>query len=277
MSVEAFRRAIARAEEEIDLAEAMLAISKSYSPELDIAGYLSRLDAMAEDLRAWLKPDMNAPATLAALNVYLFEREGFCGSSENNYYDPRNSYLDQVIERRTGLPITLSVLYLELGWRLGLPLSGVSFPGHFLVKLPVEGGEVVLDPFARGVSLDEEDVRRRLREVYGQHSPPIPVQEALRAAGKRDILARAWRNLKGIWLSENKPEQALIACDGLLALDPAAPVEYRDRGLCSLRMECFRAAQSDLRRYLELEPEADDLEDVRAALVEVRYVIDRLN
>jgi regulator of sirC expression with transglutaminase-like and TPR domain len=276
MSVETFRRAISKAEEEINLAEAMLAISKSYSPELDIAGYLSRLDAMAEEIRALLKPGLNAAATVAALNVYLFEREGFCGSSEN-YYDPRNSYLDQVIERRTGLPITLSVVYLELGWRLGLPLSGVSFPGHFLVKLPVEGGEVVLDPFARGVSLDEEDVRRRLGEVYGEHPPPMPVQEALRAAGKRDILARAWRNLKGIWLGENKPEQALIACEGLLALDPAASVEYRDRGLCSLRMECFRAAQSDLRRYLELEPEADDLEDVRAALVEVRYVIDRLN
>jgi regulator of sirC expression with transglutaminase-like and TPR domain len=254
-------------DEELNLAEAALLIATHEYPELQVGAYLERLDDMGQAVRARLLPRAEPAALVAELNQFLFEEEGFAGNLKD-YYDPRNSYLNEVLDRRLGIPITLSMVYLEVGRRIGLPLEGVSFPGHFLVKFPVSGGEVVLDPFSGGVSLTEEELESRIEHVYGQQAAArMPVQRFLVAARKRDILARMLRNLKSIHMHQGKWEKALGVLDRLLLIEPEDATEWRDRGQVYERLECFRFALIDYQRYLDVHPDADDAEDIRRRII----------
>ena len=150
--------------DEISLAEGALLIAAEEYEDLDVAEYLQRIDAMGAALRQRLREDISTSDALVALNRYIFEELGFSGNADD-YYDPRNSYLNDVIERKLGIPITLSVVYIEIGRRIGLPLQGVSFPSHFLVTCALRDGTVVLDPFAGGASLGLEDLQERLRPI----------------------------------------------------------------------------------------------------------------
>jgi regulator of sirC expression with transglutaminase-like and TPR domain len=282
VSLEAFARAVAGDDARIDLAQACLMIAQDAYPRLDVEGYLGEIERMALRLRASLPAAGGAEESVVGLNRFLFEDLGYWGNTED-YYDPRNSYLNEVIDRKTGIPITLSILYMELGRRIGLPLEGVSFPGHFLVRLRLRGGTLVLDPFAGGLPQSEVELRARLQRVVprgaseGLAVAALPLEQFLEPAGKRQILGRLLRNLKGIYRETDNPERLLQVLNRMLLVAPDAHAELRDRGYVYQRLECWRPALQDLTAYLEREPEAPDVDDVRARLVELSARCARLN
>jgi len=272
-----WKEIVAGPEEDIDLAEAALVIAAHEYPGIDVNAYLARIDELAETLKRRLRRDISPADAIVALNRYLFEEIGFSGNAAD-YYDPRNSYLNEVLDRRLGIPITLSLLCIEVGHRIGLVLHGVSFPGHFLVKCVVRDGVVVLDPYARGASLSLDDLQQRLQALRGGTAPPPDmVQHMLAAAGRKDILVRLLRNLKGNYLERRDPVRALAAADRIIELAPRAAEEYRDRAAIYLDLECFRAALSDFRDYLMLKPGADDAAVVQRRVVELQEISARLN
>ncbi len=232
----------------LGLAESALLIAQEEYPTLDVAAYVQRLTELADRVGNVLEAGSDTFAAITALNRCLFEEEGF-GGNAGDYYDPRNSYLNEVMDRRLGIPITLSVIYLDVAERLDLPVVGVGFPGHFLVKWRVGDGNVVVDPFARGDSLGADQLNRLLRRVYGDDAPSIGDCPALLAAvGKKDILARILRNLKRIYLDRGDRARALSAIERILALDPDSLVDLRDRARVYESSECYRGAITDLER-----------------------------
>ena len=277
-----FERVLAEKDEKIDLAHACLMIAEDAYPGLEIERYLGEIERMAMRLRGRLPQTHGAEERVVALNQYLFEDLGYWGNTEE-YYDPRNSYLNEVIDRKTGIPISLAVIYLELGRRIGLPLEGVSFPGHFLVRLRLRGGTLVLDPFSGGAPQSEDELRRRLQRVIpkgaagGLPVVDLPLEQFLEPATNRQILARMLRNLKGIYRETDKPERLLEVLNRILVVAPESSAELRDRGLVYQRLECYRAALKDLSDYVEREPEAADFDDVRVKLMELTFLCARLN
>ncbi|MEK7439066.1 MAG: tetratricopeptide repeat protein [Pseudomonadota bacterium] len=263
--------------EDFDLAEACLLIAQDAYPELEPAHYLARIDALAATVKRRVAGDAFAQQKLVALNRYLFRDLGFHGDARD-YYNPRNSYLNQVLERRAGIPITLSILYMEVGRRLGLRLQGVSFPGHFLVKLRVSGGQLVLDPFCGGEAQSESELRARLAKALPQRAADtLPLSQFLLAASPRQILARLLRNLKGIYLQSEEAQNTLQVMQRMVMVAPHAAEEVRDRGLAYYKLDCFRAALADLQDYLERRPDAPDAEEIRSKAAALRLVCARLN
>ena len=272
-----WKEIVAGPEEEIDLAEGALLIAAPEYPALDIPGCLARLSELAATLKRRLRGDIGPTDTLIALNHYLFDELGFRGNAED-FYDPRNSFLNDVIERRLGIPITLSVIYIEVGRRIGLPLHGVSFPTHFLVKCTVRDGAIVLDPYSKGISLGLDDLVKRLKAWRSGIEPDSDqIKNMLATAGSREILARILRNLRGIYLDKGELTKALHAADRIITLDPQLPEEYRDRGKIYLDLECFRAALADFRSYLFLNPEASDADEIKGKTMELQQLAARLN
>jgi len=282
MRLDSFAQAVAREDGRIDLAQACLMIAQDAYPALDVERYLGEIERMALRLRARMPQSSAAEERIGALNEFLFGELGYRGNADE-YYDPRNSYLNDVIDRKTGIPITLSVLYMEVGRRVGLPLEGVSFPGHFLVRLQVRGGVLLLDPFAGGLPQSEADLRDRLKRVIPEGVAAdvpvaeLPLDQFLEPASKRQILARVLRNLKAIYREVNKPERMLEVLNRMLVLSPEATGELRDRGYLYQRLECWQPALKDLTEYLEREPDAPDLDDVRVRMMELRSLCARLN
>jgi regulator of sirC expression with transglutaminase-like and TPR domain len=278
----AFARLIDRIDVRIDLARACLLIAEDAYPQLDVEQYMTELERLALRLRAGLPQSAGVEEKLTALNQFLFEELGFAGNADD-FYDPRNSYINEVIDRRTGIPITLSVLYMELGRRVGLPLEGVSFPGHFLVRMRVRGGLLVLDPFAGGEPQSERGLRERLQSVVpeGVAGPlalaALPLEQFLEPASNRQILTRLLRNLKSIYRETDQPGRLLGVLNRMLVVTPGANAELRDRGLVYQRLECHRAALKDLGEYLEREPEAADAPEMRARVLELQALCARLN
>jgi regulator of sirC expression with transglutaminase-like and TPR domain len=261
----------------VDLGRGALLVARLEYPDLDPTGVLLRLDAMAGRIRESISPDARVADRLAAINHYLFEEQGFRGNREE-FYDPRNSCLNAVLERRLGIPISLSVLYMEIGRRLGVEAEGVSFPGHFLVRISLEFGVIVLDPYNQGVTLSEEDVRERLAQQTGsEFAESADLVDILQPAGKKEIIARMVRNLKRIYSEAGATEKAIKAATLILAVQPNAHTELRDRGLLYRRIEAYRAALADLSNYLEKEPEAHDADALRGLVIELRGINDRFN
>ena len=280
--LEPFARLVAGEDARIDLARACLQIAQDAYPKLDVERYMDEIERMASRLRERLPQNCGAEEQVMALNQLLYDDLGYWGNTED-YYDPRNSYLNEVIERKTGIPITMSILYMELGRRIGLPLEGVSFPGHFLVRLPLRGGMLVLDPFAGGAPQSEDELRSRVKRVIPDGvaddlpAAELPLDQFLEPATNRQILSRVLRNLKGIYRDSDKPERMLDVLNRMLLLTPDASAELRDRGYTYQRLECYRAAPKDLSDYAEREPDAPDLDDVRSRLMELSALCARLN
>lgn len=263
--------------EQFNLAEASLMLAQDVYPDIDISGYVGQLDRIAEAIRRRIASDAFAEQKVRALNYYLFNEMRFSGNIDE-YYDPRNSYLNEVIERRTGIPITLSILYLEVGKRLGLNLKGVSFPGHFLVKLSVKRGQLVLDPFTGGEAQSEADLRQRLAQVLpSEKAEQAQLDQYLEPATPRQIIARVLRNLKNIYVQSGKLEQALAVMHRMLLVMPESAEELRDRGILYQKLECFRPALSDLQNYLRRRPEAPDAAEIRGKIVELKESAARIN
>jgi len=281
-SLQGFEKILSRKDEKIDLALACLQIAQDAYPGLDVERYLGEIERMALRLRSSTPQALSAEERVVALNNFFFGELGYRGNTDE-YYDPRNSYLNEVIDRRTGIPITLAVLYMEVGRRVGLPLQGVSFPGHFLVRMRLRGGTLVLDPFSGGAPQSEDELRERLRRVIPKGAAgnlplaDLPLEQVLEPATNRQILARVLRNLKGIYRETEKPERMLQVLNRMLVVAPDATSELRDRGLLYQRLECYRAALKDLSDYIEREPEAPDYDDMRVKLVELTALCARLN
>lgn len=273
---ERLRQIVSGPDEDISLAEAALLIAGHGYPDLNVAAYLSRIEELAYMLRLRIDEDDSIPERISALNQFLFGELGFAANSDD-YYDPRNSFLNEVLERRTGIPITLSVIYMELGRKVGLPLQGVSFPGHFLVKCAVPEGAVVLDPYSGGISLGLPDLQKRLREVQGGEVSRAIVAELLVSASNKDIIVRLLRNLKAIYLREHKLDKALPIMNWIIATMPEQTPELRDRGMIYQELECPRAALTDFETYLQLSPGSDDAGDIRGRIIELRKEVARLN
>jgi regulator of sirC expression with transglutaminase-like and TPR domain len=280
--LDSFAELLARDDVRIDLAHACLMVAQDAYPKLDVERYLGEIERMAMRLRGQMPQTSQPEERVAALNEFLFDELGYSGNTEE-YYDPRNSYLNEVMDRKTGIPITLSVLYMALGRRVGLPLEGVSFPGHFLVRLRLRNGVLVLDPFAAGAPQSASELRDRLQRVI----PPgaldkvaageLPLEQFLEPATNRQIIARVLRNLKGIYRDADKPQEQLDVLNRMLLVAPQASAELRDRGIVYHRLECYRAALKDLSDYVECEPNAPDFEDVRVRMMELSALCARLN
>lgn len=262
--------------DQFSVAEACLLIAQDAYPELDVDTYLRRIEEIADGVRARIPADAFAEQRIVALNNYLFGDLRLSGNVAD-YYDPRNSYLNEVIDRCKGIPITLSVLYIEVGQRIGLALKGVSFPGHFLVKLRVKRGQLVIDPFSGGEPQSEEDLRRRLRKVLPGNQTIQSIDPYIEAATPRQIVSRLLRNLKNIYIESKQFERALAVMNRTLLVSPESAEELRDRGLVYQRLECFRPALADLQNYLRRLPNAPDAQDIHERLVELRQAAGRLN
>ncbi len=274
---ERFRQLVAGADEHINLAEAALLIAAEEYPDIDVDAYLQRIDGLAATLRQRLRADISPADKIIVLNRYLFDELGLRANSAD-YCDPRNSYLNEVLDRRLGIPLTLAIIYLEIGRRIGLPLQGVAFPGHFLVKCALREGAVILDPFARGASLGFDDLKLRIRNLdQGAEPSRSVIAGMLVSAGNREILVRMLRNLKSIYTQKKLWIKALTVSDQIICVTPGLAEEYRDRGLCYLNLECFSAALFDLQAYLKMLPGARDADRVRTRVVELQRVAARLN
>ncbi len=273
---ERLQQVLSGPEEAIDLAEAALLIATHAYPDLDVAHHLARIEVLAKTLESRIQPDSGPSQRILALNQYLFAELGFA-ANEKDYYDPRNSCLNEVLDRRVGIPITLSLLYMEIGARIGLPLEGVSFPGHFLVKCALPEGTVVLDPYAGGAMLGAADLQKRLRDGRGDEVSSAIVDGMLTAAGRKEIVLRLLRNLKAIYLRSQQFDRALPIMHWIIATAPDHPPELRDRGMIYQELECSRAALADFERYLKLSPGCDDRDEIRGRIVELQRQSARLN
>lgn len=250
----------------IDLAAGALAISRLFQPQLATGPWLDELGALAEAARTRAPAQAPLLERVAALNAFLFEEVGFTGN-QDDFYDPRNSFLDQVLERRLGIPITLSLVYVEVASRIGLPAYGVGFPAHYLVRVGRGATALMLDAYAGGVALPEEELDRRLADVFGEGALTIGANPALlRPAGKRETLVRMLRNLIGVYRSRGEQANLLEALSAALALEPDLPGELRERGLLYRDLGYGPAALADLRRFTEVSDSAEDIAVVEGAI-----------
>ena len=254
-----------QSEAKLDLAAAALQVALEEYPELDVASYLMRLDRLAEQAagRLTLSVDPDVIDSLDSINRTLSLEERFSGNS-NAYYDPRNSFLNEVLDRRTGIPITLSIIYMEVGRRLGLDIRGVGLPGHFLVKCFGARGEWLIDPFFGGKTVTEAECRQRMKRLHGKEFSFR--RSFLDCVSKRQILGRLLANLKMIYLVQRDFRRAFNVIDKIILVFPQAAGEIRDRGSVSFRLQRFSAAIGDWNRYLAMEPEASDVQEVKQNL-----------
>jgi regulator of sirC expression with transglutaminase-like and TPR domain len=261
---------IRRPEAEIDLARSALLVAAENDPGLDVEAELARLDAWAGELGRRLDPSWNNLQRLARLRTFMYEDLGFKGDVRG-YYSPANSLLHSVMSRRLGIPLTLSIVFMEIGWRLGIPFEGVGFPGHFLVRLAGEPGDLLLDPYDHGVSVHEEDCRRMIEMTTGGTVPFDP--SMIRSLGKKDMIARLLFNLKVACLKAGDDKGALSAVERLLLLHPNEPPELRDLGLLLYRTDRYRDARQALRAYLVARPQALDREVIERHLAALDMIL----
>jgi regulator of sirC expression with transglutaminase-like and TPR domain len=257
-------------DDEIPLFRAALLIARDEYPELDTAYYEDLCQGWTRAIAPSVERAETPIGALQALNRYLFEELGFSGN-DDDFYDPRNSYINEVFERRLGIPISLGVVQIELARRLGMDLEGIAFPGHFLVRMPVQGGLMVLDPFQGGRSLDVDELRQRAQPHVGREE--LGDQQLLRLldpASHRAILTRMLRNLRSVYVERDDLERAVRCADRLLTIDPSLAMEYRERARLYQALGYSKGVVEDLRRYLALAPEADDAQGARQALVDAQ-------
>jgi len=273
---DASRRLLRRylAQEPIDLARAALAIAREEYPDLDEGRYLRLFDRLAEGVQSGVPAGATPERRVGRMNTYLFHEVGFSGN-QSDYYDARNSFLNQVLDRRLGIPLTLSIIYMEVGRRCGLRVEGVGFPGHFLCKVHLEGGELVVDPFHRGQLLGVEEIKRRLSTAVGSQLKFDP--RLLRAATPRDILVRMLQNLRSLYQERNDMPRALSAVDRLLMLAPDNIRGLRERAHLYEHLGGSAAAAADLEKVLQLEPGASDASALRARVRRLRDALPFLN
>jgi regulator of sirC expression with transglutaminase-like and TPR domain len=268
-----FAQAVGSPDGEIRLARAALLIAAAEEPDLDVDRYVVRLEGLAEAA----EPARRAPDELRRLHrlrEYLFEELGFAGD-RTDYFDPRNSYLNHVLERRLGIPITLSLVFIEVGRRLGLQMEGIGLPGHFITGVRIGGEHVLLDPFNRGAVLTVESCGEVVRRALGRPVRLLP--EHFAPIDPRQFLTRMLANLKAVYWRQEAWDKVVRVIDRMLALNPASAGERRDRGAAWSNMGHLDRGVADWERYLTEFPNAADHEQVRSQLRRVRQKLAQLN
>ena len=257
-------------DESLPLTEAALSLAQDAYPDLDMQATLAEIDELVVRARRRMPDDASVEHKVDALNRYFFRELGF-SSNLNDYYDPDNSHLNVVLRRRRGIPISLAVIYLEMAEQLGLPVRGVSFPGHFLLRVATPGQDLMLDP-TTGQTLSEAQMVEML-EPYVQRvgeSIGSALRVLLQPATRREIVARMLRNLKGTYLQTERWQRLLAVQQRLVIALPNSIEEVRDRGFAYARLDYLRPALEDLQRYIEVRPDAEDATVVETELHELR-------
>jgi regulator of sirC expression with transglutaminase-like and TPR domain len=250
-----FIREVRQPDEYIDLERAAFYMAQETYPDLDVEEYVALLDTMADEVRDRLPVEDYPLRTLKVLNDYLYQDLGFKGN-QTEYYDPRNSFLNEVIDRRTGIPITMALVYLSLAQRIAFPMEGIALPGHFLIRPMQSEMAIFVDAFNQGEILFEQDCEALLHKMFGDR---IAMREQFLApATNRQFLARMLTNLKATYASSADVEGVLAAVERILILYPDAPIELRDRGIILFRLNRWVEARQDLEQYLAIMPQADD-------------------
>jgi regulator of sirC expression with transglutaminase-like and TPR domain len=251
---------------DIDVALGATLIARDVYPDLDVEAVLGELDRLAAPLFAARLEQHTAEAQAVVLNEHLYGALGFHGN-ESDYYDPKNSLMSDVLTRRTGIPLTLAIVYCEVARRVGVPARGVGFPGHFLVRIerPGRGAGLVIDPFFGGRTLQEDELKARIARVLGPNAPD-DVEPHLVSASPRAILVRMLTNLKAIYLTRGEKARAHLAVDRVASLLPNAAGPLYERGRLAAQLGARESARSDLTRALTLHPDDDDERAIRAEL-----------
>jgi len=251
----------------MELARAALIIAQEEYPQLSADLYLARLDQVAEEVKDRLANESAPLVILGEVIQTLYHRRSFSGNRDA-YYDPRNSFLNDVLDRGVGIPLTLGIVVLEVGWRLGLPLQGVNFPRHFLVRYTGSEVRLLIDPFHEGTIRFEDEAQEVLDQSYGGM---VSMQDAfLRTSTKREMLSRLLTNLKGIYVKIGDDRRALAVVERLLMITPTAAVESRSRGVLLARMGRHDEAARQLEAYLRVLPSAEDRSHVEGMVKELK-------
>lgn len=262
-------------DEDIDLLRAALTIAQTEYPDLNIDHYIHRVDELASRAEGRISEVGDVRQTISALNHVLFEEAGLHGN-KMDYYDGRNSFLNDVLDRGLGIPITLAVVYMETGRRLGFPLFGVGMPGHFLLKhYDIDGKETLIDCFNGGNILTMQDCQKRLDEIYSGQMTLRP--EFLFAVSRRQILTRIINNLKAIYLEARNFRKALPLIDLLLAIYPRSPEDVKQRAMLRHSLGQLKGAAEDLENYLKMSPDASDADEIRQTALSIRRTLALMN
>ena len=263
---------LVQSDEHFPLLEAAVSLAQDEYPELDVQQVLGDVDQLLARLKRRVPPDAPAMQRLRALNQFFFQDLNF-GGNVNDYYDPDNSFVHVLLKTRRGIPITLAVLWLELAQGMDLHARGLSFPGHFMVKVNLPKGQVVMDPFT-GQSLSREELAERLHPLHQREARPddmtLPLGLYLQPAAPRDIMGRMLSNLKHIYRQQEDWARLITVLDRLVVLYPRSWPEYRDRGLALAEKGEAQRAQADLEIYLASAEDAKDLEAVADRLADLR-------
>jgi regulator of sirC expression with transglutaminase-like and TPR domain len=263
-----FARYVARPVQDVRLDTAALLLARTEYPSLDVPAQLARLDALAA--RAQCDPGLSPHANILSLNRLLFDEEKFSGN-EAEYEDPRNSYLNDVMDRKLGIPITLSLVYREVARRRGLPIVGVGFPGHFLVKYVTASGEILLDPYHSGAILSLQDCEEKLKSQFGEEAEFRPAYLAESSA--KQTLSRMLNNLKASYFRRKDFVKVLTMIEMAQAVEPSSRQEIHDRGMIYFLLRRYAEAMADLRTYLKAST-ADDPQarDARIMMHRIRAI-----
>jgi regulator of sirC expression with transglutaminase-like and TPR domain len=251
----------------VDLVEASLVIALEDQPGLAIDDYLARVNEWSSAVQQRLEGSRDVERIVESINRLLFEEEGFHGEDED-YYDPRSALVNEMLDRHAGLPITLSILYIEMSRRIGMDVTGVSLPGRFLVKFSGAFGQIVVDPFDGGRVLSNVEIQKLLDSVYGGG---VKLREHhLRSFTAKEILARELAHLKAAYLARHDLPHAAASSDRLLILDDNDPYEIRDRAAIAAQMHAYEVAIDCFERYLALMPHAEDQARIREQIAYLR-------
>lgn len=262
-------------DDRIDLLRAALTFARFEYPQLDPEVYVKRIHELAARVAARIPETGDPSQSIAALNQVLFREEKFRGNS-SDYYDPRNSFLNDVLDRRLGIPITLALVYMEVGRRVGFPLVGVGMPGHFLLKhYEPNGRSVIIDAFDRGVILSEDDCKKKLYEIFPGQLPLKP--EFLLPVTRRQMLTRMLNNLKAVYFEHRDFRRALQVVDLILVIYPRSPEDVKQRAVLRYNLDDMRGALDDFEEYVKMSPEASDAEEIRQTAVSLRRSLAMMN
>jgi regulator of sirC expression with transglutaminase-like and TPR domain len=262
-------------DEHIDLLRAALTFARIEDPQLDIEHYVRRVDTLAKRVAAKIQDPDDPVQMIAAMNEVLFQEEVFRGNSVD-YYSPRNSFLQHVLDRQLGIPISLALVYMEVARRISFSLYGVGMPGHFLVKhYDVDGHAILIDAFERGSIVTEEDCRRKLNSIYSGQVALQP--EFLLAVTRRQMLTRMLNNLRSVYLSQRDFRRAVQVVDLILVIYPRSPEDVKQRAVLRYNLNDYRGALNDFEEYVKMSPDASDAEEIKQTALSLRRSMAMMN
>jgi regulator of sirC expression with transglutaminase-like and TPR domain len=268
---ESFAEVVRKPNDEIDLALAALEIARIEYPRVAVVKSIQALDRYGRIVTRRLKGSTNPFLLIREVNALLFEEEGFA-PNEKDYYDTRNSFLNDVLQRKLAIPVTMSLVYMEVARRAGFAVDGLGLPGHFIVKINDDAGDILVDPYNRGEMLVPDDIRHRLREASVK---PDQMNQYLVPLTNRQILSRILTNLKGIYYNGGQYDKALAVVELMLSIYPWSMAEIRDRGMINYQLRSFGAALADLETYVKGYPDAPDSDRVKRSIQILRPLAER--